>query len=387
MIVFQAETLGEWQAGEASGLLTANDSGSVILNDGQSLLNHVFNYTNQDASMRLVTLIILYRPLKDCDADLCISQAGVGALAFFNRDLHCRATRYSEGASINLAKDGYIEARAKFVSRGPVISLSTSKGALAYQAAGTDQYEICSLHITVETCDDWFNKVPEAEKVVLADVGAAFGLQPCWRQRINQVVPILFEPNPAEALKLDEQIKRIPGGRVVQAALSNASGVRSLNVAHFPGCTSLLKPNMELLKNYRIGRLFATIKTLEVQCSRYDSLVALGLCPAPDAIKLDVQGFEWEVLDGCGGLLDECLGVELETHVYPIYHDQKLLGDVIKLVESHGLMLQKLEGVDHFQGDLIEFNAWFTPGPQRLTMLSPVQKRKLQFIREAWGLT
>ena len=82
--------------------------------------------------------------------------------------------------------------------------------------------------------------------------------------------------------------------------------------------------------------------------------------PAPDAVKIDVQGYEHEVLQGFGGLLQGCLGIELETHVYPVYQDQKLLGDLIALLEPYGFVLRRLSPVPSFDGDVVELDAWFT---------------------------
>ena len=63
--------------------------------------------------------------------------------------------------------------------------------------------------------------------------------------------------------------------------------------------------------------------------------------PAPDAIKIDVQGFEFQVLQGFGSLLQHCLGIELEAHFYPIYRGQKLLHDIVSMLSDYGLVLRK----------------------------------------------
>ena len=225
------------------------------------------------------------------------------------------------------------------------------------------------------------------EKLRLVDVGGAGGLQAKWINVADRVVPILFEPNPAEAASLRSKIAaQFGGGSVLETGLSNTVGTRGLNIAAYWGCTSLRQPNPDILSGYRIGPAFNIIRTEPVACTRYDVLYHDGLAPAPDAIKIDVQGYEYKVLQGFGGLLQNCLGIELETHVYPIYRDQKLLHHIIAFLADFSFVLRRLHPVPSFDGNVVELDAWFTKDIQTWRTLGPVEKAKFSLICETWDL-
>lgn len=225
------------------------------------------------------------------------------------------------------------------------------------------------------------------DRLCLVDVGGAGGVQDKWLPLADRVMPVLFEPNPEEAARLRDTIARqFASSLVVESALANTVGRRSLNITRYWGCTSMRRPDPAVLSNYRIAPLFEVARTVEVDCTRYDLLHAAGLVPAPDAIKVDVQGFEYEVLLGFGGLLQGCLGIEIETHLYPIYQGQKLLGDMVAFLADFGFVLRGLRPVPSFDGDVVEANAWFTPDIGRWRGLGPAEQAKFSLICETWGL-
>lgn len=95
----------------------------------------------------------------------------------------------------------------------------------------------------------------------------------------------------------------------------------------------------------------------------YKALVEQGVAAAPDFLKLDVQGLEYEALKGCGDLLSGCTGIELEAHYYPIYEGKRLFGDIIELLDGFGFRLRRATPQNSVDGDLIEVNAVFTRSP------------------------
>lgn len=128
------------------------------------------------------------------------------------------------------------------------------------------------------------------------------------------------------------------------------------------GCSSLRQPNKGILARYPIRDWFSVDREIDVACTRYDTLAAAGEAPIPDVIKIDVQGLEYEVLNGFGDLLHNVVGVELEAHAYPIYTGQKLLSDIISYLDRYDLALRALrpQSVHGFANECVEFNAFFT---------------------------
>ena len=56
-----------------------------------------------------------------------------------------------------------------------------------------------------------------------------------------------------------------------------------------------------------------------------------------DFIKIDAQGYNYEILEGSIKTLKDNLGVEVEVEFTDIYSNQKLFGDVKKLLKKNNL--------------------------------------------------
>jgi FkbM family methyltransferase len=224
--------------------------------------------------------------------------------------------------------------------------------------------------------------------VVLVDVGGLGGIQPEWDTVAGRVLPILFEPNPAEAAPLRERIAKYGNGKglVIQKGLAAVRGPRTLRITKSVSCSTMQIPDQEVLSGYSIGPAFDVTATQVVECSRYDVLYKIGEVPKPDVVKVDVQGLEYEVLLGFGELLGDCLGIQLEAQIYPIYQHQRLLGDIIELLSHFGLVLRKIVPSKHFDGDFVELDAWFTIDKLRESKLDTIQREKFQLIHHVWQL-
>lgn len=221
----------------------------------------------------------------------------------------------------------------------------------------------------------------------LVDVGSAGGIQGEWLPHADKVSPTLFEPNPHEAEKLRGTLASLfHSGIVLETGLSNVVGIQPLNLTRYWGCSSLRQPNPDVLSNYRIAPIFDVVETALVECTRYDVLYDSGAAPAPDAIKIDVQGYEYEVLQGFGGLLQGCIGIKLETHVYPIYRGQKLLHDLVSFLRDFDFVLRRIEPVPSFDGDVVELDVWFTKDIRNWERFDTIQKEKFELICGVWKL-
>ena len=227
----------------------------------------------------------------------------------------------------------------------------------------------------------------EDKSLMLIDVGGLGGPGEEWLPHLDRVRPILFEPNPVEAATARAKIAQARDGLVIERALGNRPERRMLYVTKSLGCSSLLDPNTRLLAPYTIAPAFAVTQEIEVDVVRFDSLLASNEVPQPDVVKIDVQGFEYQVLEGFGASLQSCLGVKIEAHLKQIYHDQKLFHDLIDLLGRAGLSLRRIEPIDHFDGDIIEVDAWFTCSIERLKSLSVMQAEKLAFLEQVWELS
>ncbi len=200
-------------------------------------------------------------------------------------------------------------------------------------------------------------------KPVFLDVGAMGGPQSPQFEflcRNDLVTYVGLEPQAVECEKLK---KSFPCGIFLQEAVGNLEGEMPLHLTVSPGCISVLEPNGALLKEYPIATCFEVQGKSKVRLTTIRKLVREGRMPPPDFIKCDVQGYDFEVLEGCGDVLDTTLAIEVECQFKQIYKDQKTFFEVKRLLESHGFILRDFRHQGAFEYEVVEVNAFFSKRP------------------------
>lgn len=79
-------------------------------------------------------------------------------------------------------------------------------------------------------------------------------------------------------------------------------------------------------------------------------------------LKIDVQGFEQEVLKGAQEMLKKAKGVEMEISLVPLYEGQGwLLPEILKYMSDHGFTLTSIVPAftDHKSGKVLQCNGIF----------------------------
>ena len=223
------------------------------------------------------------------------------------------------------------------------------------------------------------------DKLVFVDVGARYGLPSQWVWVGSKIQPVMFEPEPLSAEMLRGYVKNFPGGQLIEAGLSNKSGQRPLYVTREAACSSLLPPNPHYAGHYAAPQVFDVVSTEMIEVTSYLDLFKANRVPPPDVIKIDVQGLEYEVLEGFGDLLSDCLGVELETHISPLYYGQKLVTDIVALLDRFDFDLVELKRAGNFDR-LMEFDAVFVKSPKWRARQSSRVQEKFAVLAEVWGL-
>lgn len=78
-------------------------------------------------------------------------------------------------------------------------------------------------------------------------------------------------------------------------------------------------------------------------------------------LKIDTQGYEWQVLDGAMASLPKVKGVLMELSLLPLYEGQHLWKECAERLESAGFVLWSLEPafVDPVNGRTMQWNGLF----------------------------
>jgi FkbM family methyltransferase len=160
---------------------------------------------------------------------------------------------------------------------------------------------------------------------VIYDVGAFYGY---WTKAAKKVFPnaqyLLFEANAENAPKLNES-----GERYFIAALTGDE--RADKTFYLP--KNAVGTGASLYREQSEHYAGDNLRAVTVTTRRLDALVAEHRLPAPDLIKLDVQGAELDVLAGAAGTL---------THTSALIAEVSLLAHN----EAAPLMAEVVEGID-----------------------------------------
>lgn len=383
---YKGDTLSSWQV--AHEMSVRLEDGTLIVSDTEQHNWHLLRLHDSDFLFRIIRMKCFLKFRPGSTANFYIHHYGAIDVAEISADGSIVNDGISKSISVNKSPEGILEVEVRFLSCHSTLSIGCSNSRRpVYTGSGREQFVLVSVLVETFDAHSELARTPAEERITLIDVGGQEGLQLKWMLKADQITPVVFEPIPSEAALVRQTLGRIPGGQVVEKALSDAQGIQKLHIAAASGCSSLREPNFEVLQHYSIGSIFRTIDTKDVDCVRYDELYRMQTVPSPDVIKIDVQGFEYEVLVGFGHLLESCLAIELETHFVPIYRGQKLIGDIVNMLGDFGFALRQVRQVPNFDGDAVEFDAWFTKRRDRVTALSKGARRKFDRIIDVLGIT
>ena len=177
------------------------------------------------------------------------------------------------------------------------------------------------------------------------DVGAnvgQFGLDIRRHGFKGQIVS--YEPVNETFGLLTQTTRRHQPWKAIQLGLGAAESERTINISGNDGLSSsLLEMGSLHLENFPDS---ATVSRQNISISTIDNqLVVLGLRPQEIMLKLDVQGFEAEVLKGASQSISKIPLCYLEVSITPLYEGEVLLLPILIELSKYGH-----EVIDVFRG-------------------------------------
>lgn len=126
-----------------------------------------------------------------------------------------------------------------------------------------------------------------------------------------------------------------------RCAIGDQDGEIEIHIAGNSVSSSVL-PMLESHSSAAVGSAY--IDSERVPLAKLDTVVQGYLTPESNLfIKIDTQGFEWQVLDGASETLQRAHGVLCELSLVPLYDGQRLWRDIVDRLESEGFMLWALQ--------------------------------------------
>ena len=171
---------------------------------------------------------------------------------------------------------------------------------------------------------------------VIVDVGAAEGK---WSRMAAAIWPtariVAFEPRESKRAQLETARRELPSFSYHICFLGEKSG--RVSYADRSNQTSLYTAHATAGES-------ANMRTL-------DELVEAGLVPQPDLLKLDVQGYELEVLAGCERAMGGIQAVLTEVSFYSFHPAMPTADDVIARMKERGFVVYDVMGLLRLQED------------------------------------
>lgn len=181
----------------------------------------------------------------------------------------------------------------------------------------------------------WF---PEEKIQLVLDVGANEGQFIRTSLALMPRVPIYaFEPNPSAIQTLQNCDWGAEIVTLFPIALGSQQETLTLNVSKFSPASSLLQNSNQLTSEFP-----ETVPetTVNVDVKRLDAVIqTLGTPAANFLLKIDVQGFELEVLKGAVGVFDQILVIVCEVNLALLYEQQCTLESILAFLQNYHYQL------------------------------------------------
>lgn len=194
---------------------------------------------------------------------------------------------------------------------------------------------------------------------VAYDIGAATGACTLAYARVATVAQVFaFEPLSDSYAELERRTRDHSNVRCFQVALGAEREQRDLNRSAWRDTSSFLPVGSVTRAEFPLA---VNIEGTEsVRVTPLDDLVAEEGLPHPDFVKIDVQGFEDQVISGAGKTLSAARTVVVEVSFRPLYEGAPLFDDVYLLMRDLGFRLGGVSGLlAGVEGEPLQADATF----------------------------
>ena len=173
---------------------------------------------------------------------------------------------------------------------------------------------------------------------VVFDVGAHIGLTvQAYRHALPTAIIHAFEPFPSSLAALRESVRGDPNTHVHALALSDTNAPQTFFVNEAEATNSLKPVSDEAAEHWGAGRVKPT-EEISIACETLDAVCAAENIESIDILKIDVQGAEYEVLQGARGMLGKhaIKLIQFECILAQTYAGQRPMHEYLALMDSLG---------------------------------------------------
>lgn len=205
----------------------------------------------------------------------------------------------------------------------------------------------------------WLDLINSNNVNVILDIGANTGQ---YGRKIRKTgykgYIVSFEPVYSVYEQLKANTATDPRWQAIRTGVGNYDGIAEINIANNSYSSSILTmlerhiesvPGIEYTHTESIS--IQKIDTFIDKYNRFDNIY----------IKMDTQGYERQVWEGCLKSLNKIVGMQMELSLVPLYEGETLLQEMINLLRTYGYKLKLIESghKDYKTGEIIQVEAYF----------------------------
>jgi FkbM family methyltransferase len=170
----------------------------------------------------------------------------------------------------------------------------------------------------------------------LVDVGANKGQFSLLASRKKNIKIFAFEPNRSPASVFKEIFLRNKNILLFQVAIGDKSSLSNFNISNRDDSSSLYKITKNQTSIFPGTHI---VRSEIVAVKRLDKILSKNDIKGQSLLKIDVQGFEYNVLIGCGKLLNNFKYIYCECSFVELYLNQKKTHHIISFLNKNGFIL------------------------------------------------
>lgn len=167
-----------------------------------------------------------------------------------------------------------------------------------------------------------------------------------------------IEPDEKTVQRLRKNVDTLIGKNIKVTAVGERNGIVRFNVNRDSQVSSILPLGMDRIKSFPKSKV---VNKASVPLATLDSLFAADSLKKPILVKIDVQGYEDNVIVGAIELLKSVRWVIMEVSFAKLYEGEKTYESIINLMSSCGFAFVRPMNfhTSEVSGEIIEMDALF----------------------------